>query len=316
MITGSVCPSLSLPLKTWGAIGQILHLQRVLCSIWEFWINQGLSGGERCSCSAHRGKVFSMRTDKNLEFQLEKESSRCEVGNWRCSKDMEGRGDHRHREGRLWDNCSGWVMRRGTWLIHRKLEFSISFFPEPPAVFFGRLSAFSWQRSLQTWAAQKRKHRTVKISTTYLFLECKTICYNFQHCFFTGIHICPRHFAFFPHIFLLDFISLVFKTLSQVAENINFCFSDSFHLRRLSSLNCVACQLFPFSLSVAAGADTPWIMKMLWSWVWQMGIRTWEIRQVSLDRRNNKVLICWKWSSFCGKISEKDIISEHVYCCD
>lgn len=127
MITGSVHLSLSPPLKTWGAIGQIPYLERLLCTIWEFWINQGLSRGERCSYSAHCGKVFSMRSDLNVDFQLVKGPSRCEVRNWRCSKDTEGRGHHRHREGRLWGNCSGWVMRRGTWLIHRKLEISISF---------------------------------------------------------------------------------------------------------------------------------------------------------------------------------------------
>lgn len=127
MIIGSVYLFLSPPLKTLGAIGQIQYLQRLLCTFWEFWINQGLSRGERCSYSARCGKVFSMRTDMNLDFQLAKESGSCEVGNWRCSKDTEGRGDCRHREGRVWDNCSGWVMRRGTWLIHRKLEFSVSF---------------------------------------------------------------------------------------------------------------------------------------------------------------------------------------------
>lgn len=86
MITGSVCLSLSPPLKTWGAIGPILYLQRLLCTIWEFWIKLGLSRGERSSYSAHCGKVSSMRTDMNPGFQLAKESGRCEVGNWRCSK--------------------------------------------------------------------------------------------------------------------------------------------------------------------------------------------------------------------------------------
>lgn len=49
MITASVCLSFSPPRKTLGAIGQIQYLQKLLCTIWEFRINQGLSRREGCT---------------------------------------------------------------------------------------------------------------------------------------------------------------------------------------------------------------------------------------------------------------------------
>lgn len=79
----------------------------------------------------------------------------------------------------------------------------------------------------------------------------------------------PEALSIFPPSFYLVLHNWYSRLDLSCPENISFCFSCSFHLRGLSSLNCVACQQFPLSPSVAAGVDSPWIMKVLWSQVRQ-----------------------------------------------
>lgn len=182
----------------------------------------------------------------------------------RCSKDTEGKAIiEKMKKGSEKIAVDGWREEEAHNSSVGNMN-SLTVFPRTTHTIFCRLAAFSWQCCFQNWAGQGRKN-CAKIYF-YLFLSLKLIFCIFQHWFFIGIPICLRHFLYyfppclfscFYNIGIQNYISCALKTFISAF----LVALLSYNVRRVSHLNCVSPQLFPFSPFVAVGIHSPWTVR-------------------------------------------------------
>lgn len=218
-------------------------------------------------------------------------------------------------------------MRRSTRLIHRKLEFSIS--SSQNRLHYFSVGCQHFPDDAVSRTEQHRGERTELYKEDLLlfsFLSPKLIFCIFQHCFFTGTPTCLRHFLFYSSpclcawfyiIGIQHCISGALKTLVSaflvplISSNEKTLTSETCSSSIISLLPFCSCRNtfivdYEAWKNISQGYDS---LLCRWS-------RTWETRQVSLEEKSNKLLIYQEWGSFCGKILEKAIKNEQVYCCN